>query len=189
MIFKNIIYVLTLLLIGFCSGYTASTIYMNGCSFFEFKFKDITITLVPIFIAFCVTYYLNKSNNNVVKSKEVLITLINKIETLIIEINEKGERYIDTPNLKDRKEILNLLKSSSNYLNILFQAHNHNKCFPDYKKILFNDYLNYKKSLTDDPFMNKMPKYSKEQLNNFENCGRTLITNIFKIKLTIYLDS
>jgi len=155
--------------------------------FLSVRLIEIVQLAVTLFIAFFISYIINKKINDDLKKKEIINDILTKIHDNISEIGKTGNDYMDKPSILKGKEILKIFRISSNYLGIIKDLRKEHKI--EHFENLKDSFFSLKSALTDTPFgvspIEKV-KYSEDKKNKFHESYNFVLTELYKCKLELY---
>lgn len=176
------------IILGFLIGITISNWTVLSPEFFNFRLVEIIQIFTTIIIAAFIVYLINSRINNELGKKKLVLDLIQELQEKIQEIFVIGSKHMNSFSEKSRRIILLNFKNANNLVFIVRNIKNGSgfKELENNRGTLFENYLLYEQSLTDDPFTQPKGKYSDSQRTFFINNYQVISRQLYQLSFLLF---
>lgn len=156
-----------------------------GQTFYSMRLIELVQLLVTIILAFVIVYFVTRNVGRDLKRREMLSELVSKVQNELSALFRMGNEYIEEPDKKKGKRILIMIKNISMLLAIV-QKGAKLLAEDESEEWIYQDFIMFKKALTDTPFGKEKPDYSEEMVNTIEERYNVLCKGLHGLRLRIY---
>jgi hypothetical protein len=136
-----------------------------------------------------VAYYVNVKLSNSRKRHEVFIELLDEYKDIMVNINSKALKYIESQDIEKATKIKKELKEANIKLTTIINLKIEYLPVSSYShKEMRNDYQTYKLNLTNDPFGSTATKYTEVQRQRVIKAHQLIVHKITKEKIFLFKD-
>lgn len=155
--------------------------------FYNVRLVEVVRIVVLLFMAGFISYAVHDRLNINNKRKEIIAELITDFQAKITEIFKLSDDYFEQPDVNRQRKIMVNFTTANSLLNILTEENEELIKTMDIRRFnITNNYLQFKRVVTDSPFASKSPTYSiNEKIKLMKYYGH-LIKKLQKIKIQIY---
>lgn len=154
--------------------------------FFKLKFIELIQLLFTIMLAVTVSYFISGKVNRDIKQREIINEIVTRVQGDLTNILEEGYTYIENPDKERERKIKMMVKNIGMLLNLIEWKKLFDGEEIENKKPIYQDFVRFKRALTDTPFGREKEKYSKEQISMIQERFDVLWKRLYKLKLRIY---
>ncbi|MGR3219046.1 MAG: hypothetical protein ACUZ8H_04415 [Candidatus Anammoxibacter sp.] len=185
---KYILVILVTFVVASSFGVVISKWEFLEPAFFQIKLIELLSIIVTIAVVGVVANLINKNLTDLNKKKDLFLDLVNELIKIVDKIYKDGKVYMDGGNDIKESQILNLLKSAGNQIDLIDKISSDQKSpfKNNMDKSISDDHINMKKYLTGTPFYAKERKYKPKQLNDFTKAHETLKLKLTRMKIKLY---
>ena len=156
-----------------------------GQTFYRMRLIELVQLLMTIILAFVIGYFVTRNVGRDLKRREMLSELVSKVQNELSALFRMGNEYIEGPDKKKGKRILIMITNISMLLSVVQKAA---KLLgeDDSEESIHQDFIMFKKALTDTPFGKEKENYSEEMVNTIEERYNVLCKRLYGLRLRIY---